>query len=125
MPDRLSSNIFDTQGIMTSQRNLQLKVHKVCQSASGGSHVTIYQADVELVPAENGIQVLGQAPADDIGKCFEEARDAICAGAELVLSPKGLGAVIRINSICLHPIDFKPLQFKICTASALKALLKS
>lgn len=110
---------------MTGKRNLRLNVHEVCQSASGGSHVTIYQADVELMPAENGIQVLGQAPADALPGYFEEAKSAIQSGAELALSPKGLGAVIHITSIGLHPIDFKPLKFKTCTTSALEVSLIS
>lgn len=41
----------------------------------------------------------------------------------LALSSKGLDAIIRVTSICLHPVDFKSHKFKTFTISTLEASL--
>lgn len=103
---------------------MQLSVRKVAQAASGGSHVTIYEADVEFVTGGSGVQVFGSEPRDALPGYYQEAAEAIRKGAEQVLGPLGLGAVIRIGRIVLHPVDFKPRKFEQYTAEELRRLLE-
>jgi hypothetical protein len=103
---------------------LELRVHKVQQAASGGSHVTIYEADVEFVPGGAGVQVLGSEPRDALPGDYGRAAESIRHGAEQVLGPLGLGAVIRIARIVLHPVDFKPRKFEQYTAEELRRLVE-
>ena len=103
---------------------MELRIHKVAQAASGGSHVTIYEADVELVPGGSGVLVLGSEPRDALPGCYQDAAESIRRGAEQVLGPLGFGAVIRIGRIILHPVDFKPRKFEQCTADELKRLME-
>ena len=43
---------------------LELRVREVCQTSSGGDHVTIYEADIDIVPGEVRVAVTGVDPAD-------------------------------------------------------------
>jgi hypothetical protein len=103
---------------------LELRVHKVQQAASGGSHVTIYEADVEFVSGSAGVQVLGSEPRDGLPGCYQQAVESIRKRAEQVLGPLGVGAVIRIGRIVLHPVDFKPRKFELYTAEELRRLVE-
>jgi hypothetical protein len=102
---------------------LKLRVRKVAQAASGGSHVTIYEAEVELVSGEVQVEVLGVEPKEALPVEVDAARDAIRRGAEQVLQPRGLGAIIRVERLVIHPVDFKSRQFERYTAEALQRLL--
>jgi hypothetical protein len=103
---------------------LELRVHKVQQAASGGSHVTIYEADVEFVSGTAGVHVLGSEPRDALPGCYQLAIESIRKAAEQVLGPLGLGAIIRIGRIVLHPVDFKPRRFEQYTAEELRRLVE-
>lgn len=102
---------------------MKLRVHKVQQAASGGSHVTSYEADLEFVSDGAGVQVFGSEPRDAWPGCYQQATDSIRKGAEQVLQPLGLAAVIRISRIVLHPVDFKPRKFEQHTAEELRCLV--
>ena len=102
---------------------MELRVHKVQQAASAGSHVTIYQADVELVLGDVRVEILGVEPNDTVPSAVEAAREAIRRGAVQVLQPRGLGAVIRVERIVIDPVDFKARQFERCTAEELARLV--
>jgi hypothetical protein len=104
---------------------LELQVYKVVPAASGGSHVTIYEAEVKLVPGESEVQVLGVQQKGALPGAVEAATDAIRRGAEQVLHPLGLGAIIRVRRIVLHPVDFKPRMFEQYTAEELTNLLET
>lgn len=103
---------------------MELRVHKVLLTASGGSHVTIYDAEVELVPGSASVQVLGAEPPYALPGHYQQATEAIRKGAEQVLGPSGMGAVIRITRLVLHPVDFKPREFERCTAEELRRLME-
>jgi hypothetical protein len=101
---------------------MELHVHKVQQAASGGSHVTIFDADIEF--SDNGVQVEiiradSKADAADV----EAARSAIRRGAERVLQPLGMGAIIRVGRLVVHAVDFKPKMFERYTAEELAQVL--
>ena len=102
---------------------MELLVHKVQQAASGGSHVTIYEAEVDLIPGGSGVEVQGIRPDDGAPGAAELAASAIRRGAERALRPHGLGAVIRVTRVVLHPVDFKPSKFEQYTAQELGRLL--
>ncbi|MEN8445769.1 MAG: hypothetical protein ABG776_12230 [Cyanobacteria bacterium J06555_13] len=116
---------------MESKDSFNLNVRKICQSASGGSYVVVYDADVTIVPVSEGVQVvsegvqvLGIEPEDpyypmDVQRVIE----AIRSGAQQVLTPRVLGAVIRVNSIAINIVDFKPRMFEKHTALELERML--
>jgi hypothetical protein len=61
---------------------MELRVHEVNQTSSGGSHVTIYEVDMEIV-ANVGVQVIGSEPKDAPRGYYHHAAKAICKGAEV------------------------------------------
>jgi hypothetical protein len=103
---------------------LELRINKVQQAASGGSHVTIFEADVEFVRGEADVLVHGTEPGDAVPGYYREATEAIRRGAEQVLKPLSLGAIIRIGRIVLHPVDFKPSKFERYTVEELRYLVE-
>jgi hypothetical protein len=102
---------------------LELHVRKIVQTASGGSHVTIFDATLELVPGNVQVEVLSVDPQDAQPADVDAARDAIRRGAEQVLQPLEQGARIRVWRLVIHPIDFKPLRFEQYTALELARVL--
>lgn len=105
---------------------MKLEVNKVALFASGGSHVTIYQAEIEFLSGRTAVEVDTTAvrePGDVFPGTLSVAADGIRRGAERVLTPLGMGAVIRVNSITLHPVDFKPSKFERYTAEEIARLL--
>ena len=102
-----------------------MRIHKVAQAASGGSHVTVYEAEVELVPGEVRVEVAGIYPRNADPESVALAAEAIRSGAERVLRPRGLGAIIRVSRLVVHPIDFKPGRFERHTAEELGRLVEA
>lgn len=102
---------------------MELRVHKIVQTASGGSHVTIYEAEVELVPGEVRVEMTGIDPTEAHPNDIAAAQIAIQRGAEKVLQPIGSGALIQVRRIVIHPIDFKPRQFERQTEEELRRQL--
>jgi hypothetical protein len=104
---------------------LELRVHKVAQAASGGCHVTIYDAEVEFVPGGSDVRVVGVQQKDALPGAVEAATGAIRLGAEQVLRPLGLGAIIHVGRIVLHPVDFTARKFEQYTAEELRRLVEA
>jgi hypothetical protein len=103
---------------------MELRVHKVAAAASGGSHVTIFEGDVQLAAAGVLVEIDRVNPADADPATIESAREAIRCGAEEVLTPLNTGAVIKVSRIVIHPVDFKPGEFERYTAEELRRLLE-
>jgi hypothetical protein len=104
---------------------MDLRVHRVQQRSSGGDHVTIYDADIELVAGNVDVQVVivGVDPTDADPDAVGSAKEAIRRGAAKVLQPRGIGAIIRVQRLVVHSVDFKPRRFEQHTAEELQRLL--
>jgi DNA/RNA-binding domain of Phe-tRNA-synthetase-like protein len=102
---------------------LELHVRKIVQTASGGSHVTIFDAEIELTPSDVRVEVLSVSPENAAQEDVDAARAAIQRGAEQVLQPLQQGSVIRVWSLVIHPIDFKPQRFEQYTTEELARVL--
>ncbi len=100
---------------------MKYKVNKVCQTSSGGSHVTIYDADLEL-NSENRVRVFCP-PGEEKNLSVQKAVKAIRKGAEKVLISRGYGATIRVSRILIYEVDFKPGKFEQYTIEELERLL--
>jgi hypothetical protein len=103
---------------------LELGVREICQISSGGDHVTIYEADIDFVPGGVRVEVDGVDPVDADADAVSSVREAIRAGAAKVLQPRGLGALIRVRRVVVHPVDCKPSRFERHTAEAILRLLE-
>ncbi|WP_148040891.1 hypothetical protein [Montanilutibacter psychrotolerans] len=100
---------------------MQLNVGKVSQMASGGSHVVICEADLELLREPHTVVEVDRVqPPDSDPELIEMARLAILRGAEHVLGPRGQGATIKVRRLVINPIDFKPDRFMAFTAEELE-----
>ena len=96
---------------------MYLNVSDIRQTASGGSYVVIYDADIELSDAPLiEVEVVATEPADADPQWVEAARSAILEGASTVLNPIGQGAFVRVHRLVVHPTDFRPNHFARCTA---------
>jgi hypothetical protein len=102
---------------------MELRVRKICQTSSGGSHVTIFEADVDLVVGDVRVEIAKTDPPDADPRDVELARQAIHRGAMEVLQPRGLGAIIRVRRLVIHLTDFKPWRFARHTAEELHRMV--
>jgi hypothetical protein len=102
---------------------LELRVHEVCQTSSGGDHVTIYEADIDIWRGAVRVEVASVDPPDADPEAVALALEAIRTGAAKVLSPRELGAIIRVRRLVGHPVDFKSRRFERHTAEAIARLL--
>jgi hypothetical protein len=102
---------------------MELHVRRVVQSASGGDHVTIFDAEVEIGTDSIHVEILNVVPMDAQPGEVEAVREAIRRGAEQVLKPLGKGATIRVQSVVVHPVDCNPRKFEQYTAEELSRLL--
>ena len=89
----------------------------------GGDHVTIFDAEVELVAGGVNTEVTFTDPPNADVVAVELAREAIRRGAGKFLQPRGLGAIIRVGRLVVHPVDFKSRRFEQHTAEELLRLL--
>lgn len=101
---------------------MELRVREVCQTSSGGDHVTIYDADIGIVPGER-VEVASVDPPDADAEAVASAREAIRAGPAKALSPHELGAIIRVRRLVVHPFDFKSRRFELHTTEAIQRIL--
>jgi hypothetical protein len=85
--------------------------------------VTIYEADIDIGRGEVRVEVAGVDPPDADPEAVALAVEAIRAGAAKVLSPRELGAIIRVRRLVVHPVDFKSRRFELHTAEAIQRLL--
>jgi hypothetical protein len=103
-----------------------LNVRRINQAASGGSHVTAYEAVVELRETAAGvsIEVASVVPegadAHLVGRVAEHLR----RGVDTVLSREGFGARVIVERLHVHPIDCKPYKFEHYTVDALEQILR-
>ncbi len=102
---------------------MELKVLKKSFNASYGSYLVDYQAEVEIRNHDNSVQVtVAEGLEADRGQ-VDAARQAIQRGAEQALQPTGLGAIIKIHRLNIHPVDFKPELFERFTAEQVAYLV--
>jgi len=73
---------------------MELRIYKVAQAASGGSHVTIFEAEVELVPGGVRVEIAATHPPD--------ADPADTAAAREPSARSGAG-VAAARPRCDHP----------------------
>ena len=100
----------------------RIVVDDVCQSASGGSYVVKFQAEVKLCHLNHDIQVrvASTVPVNASLDLLEVAIDSIYEGFSVSLTPRNLGAQVIISNLVIHDIDFKPNRFKKSTVDALE-----
>ena len=103
-----------------------LKVRQINQAASGGSHVTAYEAVVELRPAADGvsIEVASVVPEDPDPILTAAAAEHVRRGVHAVLSRDGFGARVRVERLYVHPVDCKPYKYEHYTVDALEEALR-
>jgi hypothetical protein len=95
---------------------VEYRVSDVCQTASGGSYVVKYHAEVQAAPGDGTaiIEVVSTIP---------EALEFIRRGAESVLQPRGLRARLRLHRLAIHDVDCRPHRYENATAKALAHVL--
>ena len=104
---------------------MDFSVSDVCQSSSGGSYVVKYLAEVEIFPG-NGtamIQVESTIPDAADSEVVGRVVDYIRRGAESVLRPRRLRAVMKLHHLVIHPVDCHPPRFQDATSRGLARAL--
>jgi hypothetical protein len=101
------------------------EVREVHQAASGGSHVVKYLARVQWCPHEAGVavEVLSVFPEGASPSDVQLAAECIRRGAEAALRPFHRGALIQLERLFIHPVDFKPAAFERYTERELSLAL--
>ena len=105
-----------------------LRVRHVRQSGPL-SYIVKYVAEVEVTPGNLRVvvEVLSTVPDDadpTLVADAADAADAIRRGAESVLHPRGSGAIMRLQGLCIHDVDFAPRKFEQHTAEELSRAIE-
>jgi hypothetical protein len=104
---------------------MEFRVSDVCQTASGGSYVVKYHAEVEAAPDAGPVvvEVISTVPEDADPELLRQTVEYIRRGAESVLRPRGLGARLKLHRLVIHDVDCKPPRFERATAEGLASAL--
>jgi hypothetical protein len=106
---------------------MNYEIREVHQAASGGSHVVIYQAELEVLNDPNTVEVTVLNLRPEMFERSEDGRalaaESIRSGAIVALSEFGKGARIEARNFVIHPVDFKPSLCAKYTAMAIRRLL--
>ena len=96
-------------------------VSDVRRLASGGSRYGLYDAEVELVEPSRGVvvEVLSTMPAEPSEAVFQTCVAAIREAAELVLRPRGFGAIVQLSGLGIHDVDSSANHYHKLTVEAL------
>lgn len=105
--------------------NIEFSVSKQCQSASGGSFVAKYRANVELSLGRGvaSIGIVSVFPVDADPETVADVGRHIQSGAETVLRTRGLDANISVTNLVIHPVDCNPRYFERFTVEELEAAI--
>lgn len=92
---------------------MQLRVSHVRQCGPF-SFIVKYLAEVEMMPGESGLSifVMSTVPDDADPELVAEAAESIRRGAESILQPRGVGAKLSLQGLCIHEVDFSPQKFE-------------
>ena len=112
---------------MRSLKHLTFTVREICQSASGGSYVVGYTADVELFDDATTIDlaVLSTKPVEADPEFVECAVQDTREGFAGVLQQLNLGARIQLTDLLLHDVDYKPSRQREFSAKHLATAIGS
>lgn len=92
---------------------LTYKVSEKCLTASSGSFIVKYTAEVETTQDPNAVHVVMVNLYPGSEEAYTQAAvESVREAAVEVLSAHGLGAVIRLYDFVIHPVDFKPYYCK-------------
>src|SRR4051812_29368257 len=82
---------------------VELHVLKRCQASSGGDYVVIYDADLNVMKDDPRItvEVMRTDPVEASLADVQLAIEAIRRGAEMVLRPRGEGAIIHVRRLVI------------------------
>jgi hypothetical protein len=106
---------------------VEFRVSDVCQTASGGSYVVRYHAEVETAPGDGAavVEVVSTIPEDADAEALGHVIEYIRRGAELVLRPLGLRARLKLHRLVIHDVDCNPRRFEGATAKGLASALRA
>jgi hypothetical protein len=104
---------------------LSFDVREIHQTASGGSHVVIYSAEIELLDVSQplSVEVLTVDPPDSPADAKELGRQMVQRGAVRAFAGTGKAARIRVRDFVIHPVDFKPKRVEEYTFRAIRGVL--
>jgi hypothetical protein len=106
---------------------VEFRVSDVRQTASGGSYVVRYHAEVEAAPGDGSaiIEVVSTIPEDADPELLSHTIEYIRRGAESVLRPLGLWACLKLHRLVIHDVDCNPRRFEGATAEGLASALEA
>lgn len=104
---------------------MEYSVSDICLTASSGSYIVEYQAEVELDSGDGDamIEVITTVPENADPSLFQATVASIRRGATSVLRPRGLRAHIRLHNLAIHDVDCRPPKYEAATAEALARAL--
>ena len=84
-------------------------VSESCLSAAAASYIIKYTAEVETTDSAGEVRVeMVSVHYETDPTEVQRATECVREAAAEVLTPRGLGATIRLHDFILHPVDFKP-----------------
>jgi hypothetical protein len=106
--------------------NVHLRVREIHQTSGAFEHVVIFDAEILLVSGDPTIDVelVSAEPNSYADPELEKVvLQSIQEGVLAVLEPRGLGAIVHISALWVHPIDFVAQKYKTYTSRYLEKAL--
>lgn len=104
---------------------MEYRVSDKCQSASGGSYIAKYWAEVTVIAGDGevSIEVVSTIPQDADPDLLSDTIEHIRRGAEEVAQPRALRATIVLHELVIHDVDCKPFKYQKATVEAFRKCL--
>jgi hypothetical protein len=99
---------------------MEVRANDKCQTASGGSYVAKYLAEVEVCPGRGiaSLEVVNTLPDPPDPELLQLTLNHIRRGAESVLSANGMNARLKLHDLVIHDVDCKPARYEQLTVEA-------
>ena len=99
-------------------------VRDMCLTASGGSYIVKYSAELLIAPGsgEVTIEVINTIPDIVNEELMNLSLEQIRVGASEVLSEQQLNGTLALKDLVIHDVDCKPHKFRRPTADAMREL---
>jgi hypothetical protein len=99
-------------------------VRDMCLTASGGSYIVKYSAELLTSPGagEVSVNVVNTIPDTVDDELMKLSVDQIRLGVSEVLEEQQLNGVLTLKDLVIHDVDCKPHKFRRPTSDAIRGL---
>ncbi len=100
------------------------KVCDTCLTASGGSYIVKYSAELTTSPGTGKVEITVANTIPDVvdEELMKQSVEQVCLGVAEVLKEHRLNGALTLIDLVIHDVDCKPYRFRRPTVDALRGL---